>query len=173
MFMTVDLPGLMAAQKTIAGRPKWERSDATWFCLTGSLEIGGATVPGFELRGGAGQSQPDRAVRMQLQYQPARGPCVPMARAEWRPGSVHTNKAIGPSELQMLRISGTHIHDFDLNWLPEQDRMREGNLPVARPITPDLQSFEEFLVFVGQVFKISDIQKVERPSWQEPGLFGI
>src|SRR4051812_43283822 len=99
-IMSVDLPGLMAAQKTIAGRPTWERSDATWFCLTASLEIDGATVPGLELRGGAGQSQPDRAARMQIQYQSARGPCIPLARAEWRPTSVHTNKAVGPPELQ-------------------------------------------------------------------------
>jgi hypothetical protein len=110
---------------------------------------------------------------MQIQYQPTRGPCTPLARAEWRPTSVHTNKAVGPPELQMLRISETHIHEFDLNWLPDKDRMREGNLPVARPIRPDLQSFEDFLVFVGKAFRISEIQKVERPSWQEPGLFGI
>ncbi len=86
---------------------------------------------------------------------------------------VHTNKAIGPPELQMLRISETHIHEFEHNWLPDEGRMRVGNLPVARPIRPDLQSFEEFLVFIGEAFRISGMQKVERPGWQEPGLFGI
>jgi len=171
--MAPDLPGLMAAQKAIAGKPAWERSNAAYFCLTASLEVDGATIPGLELRGGARQSLPDRAVRMQIQLQPPRGPCIPLARAEWRPTSVHTNKAVGPLELQMLRISETHIHDFDLNWLPEHGRMREGSLPVARPIRPDLQSFEDFLVFVGQAFRISNMQKIERPSWQEPGLFGI
>jgi hypothetical protein len=87
--------------------------------------------------------------------------------------SVHTNKAVGPPELQMMRISETHIHEFEHNWLAEEGRMRVGSLPVARPVRPDLQSFEDFLVFVGKEFRISEIEKVERPSWREPGLFGI
>ncbi|WP_256807137.1 hypothetical protein [Bradyrhizobium sp. Bra64] len=171
--MALDFPGMMAAEKTLSGRPKWEQSDSVWFCLTGSLEIDGVTIPGLELRGGACQNLPDRAVRFQVQYQPARGPCSHLSRAEWRPMGVHTNKAIGPPELQMLRISETHIHEFEHNWLPDEGRMRVGNLPVARPIRPDLQSFEEFLVFIGEAFRISGMQKVERPGWQEPGLFGI
>jgi hypothetical protein len=73
----------------------------------------------------------------------------------------------------MLRISGTHIHEFGHNWLPSEGRMRVGDLPVARPITPDLQTFEDFLVFVGKEFRIADMQRVEKPSWQEPGFFGI
>jgi hypothetical protein len=171
--MTLDLPGLYAAQKVLSGKPKWEQSDSVWFCFTGSLEIDGVTIPGLELRGGACQSLPDRAARFQLQYQPPRGPCTHLTRAEWRPMSVHTNKAVGPPELQMMRISETHIHEFEHNWLAEEGRMRVGSLPVARPVRPDLQSFEDFLVFVGKEFRISEIEKVERPSWREPGLFGI
>src|SRR5258708_441458 len=139
--MAFDLPGINAADKVLSGRPHWEMPDSVWFCLTGSLEIDGATLPGLELRGGACQSLPDRAVRFQLQFQPPRGPCIPMARAEWRPMNVHINKAVGPSELQMLRIHETHIHSFDLNWLADEGRMRIGNLPVAKTIRPDLQSF--------------------------------
>ncbi|WP_299720300.1 hypothetical protein [Tardiphaga sp.] len=171
--MAFDLPGLNFAQKTLSGKPKWEQSDSVWFCLTASLEIEGATVPGLELRGGAAQSLPDRAVRFQIQYRPPRSHCVHLGRAEWRPIGIHTNRAVGPPHLQMMRIGETHIHEFEHNWLPEEGRMREGDLPVARPVRPDLQSFDEFLVFVGKEFRISEIHKVERPSWQEPGLFGI
>ena len=171
--MPIDLPSLVAAEKTISGKPKWEQSDSVWFCLTASLEIDGVTIPGLELRGGACQSLPDRALRMQIQYQPPRGPCTHLSRSEWRPLGVHTNRAVGPPELQMLRISETHIHKFEDNWLPNEGRMRVGDLPVARPIRPDLQTFEDFLVFVGKEFRISDIQRVERPNWREPGLFGI
>ena len=165
------LPELFHTEKAIAGKPTWQASDSTWFRLTCSFEINGETPEGLELRGKAIQTLPDRAVCFHLQYYPARGPCTPLARAEWRPMSPHTNPNVGAFPL--MRIVGSHIHAFDLNWLPELGRMRAGNLVTARPLNRDPASLDEFLAVVGEEFRIKNLEKIERPPWRLGDLFGI
>lgn len=126
---------------------------------------------GMELRGKALQTIPDRAVCFHLQYYPARGPCTPLARAEWRPLSPHTNPNVG--KYPLLRIEGSHIHAFELNWLAELGRMRAGNLVIARPLNPDAATLDEFLAIVGKEFRIKNLNVIERPPWRLGDLFGI
>lgn len=164
------LPKLFETQKNISAKPQWQQADSTWFRLTCSLELDGGTVEGLELRGGAMQTLPDRAVRFHLQYYPAKGPCTGLARIEWRPLGVHTNPNFG--ELPMARFSGSHIHPFDANWLPEFGRMRAGNLITARQLNPDPESYEELLAIVGKEFRISGLDRIGRPSWRLGDLFG-
>lgn len=128
------------------------------------------TLEGLELRGGALQTTPDRAVTFHLQYYPAKGPCIPLARLDWRPFAPHTNPNVG--EQAMLRIEGSHLHGFDLNWMPEFGRMRTGNLPIARPLNPDPKTYEECLALVGREFTIGGLERVEMPPWQIGDLFG-
>jgi hypothetical protein len=83
---------------------------------------------------------------------------------------VHTNPNSG--EQPLMRITGSHIHPFELNWLPELGRMRAGNLMIARPLNPDPASYEELLAIVGKEFRISGLDRIERPSWRLGDLFG-
>jgi len=165
------LPKLVEASKAIAGKPQWHAPDSTWLRLTAALDIDGGTVEGLELRGGATQTLPDRAVRFQLQYTPPRGPCTPLVRVEWRPLAPHTNPNIG--EHPLMRIAGSHVHPFDLNWLTEFGRMRGGNLVTARPLNPDPASYEEFLALVGKECRISGLERLEKPTWRLSDLFGM
>ena len=133
------LQKLFEAPKKISGKPQWHQADSTWLRLTCSLEVGGGTVEGLELRGGAIQTLPDRAVRFHLQYYPAKGPCTGLARIEWR---------------------------------PEFGRMRAGNLVIARPLNPDPTSYEELLAIVENEFRISGLDRIDRPGWRLGDLFG-
>ena len=170
----IDLRELVEAPKTLPVRPAWVATDSTWFDLNGSLDLAsGETVQGLELRGGACQSLPDRAVRFILQHYPAKGQCVGLVRIEWRPLAAHTNPANCAPHLSMRRIVGSHIHGFDMNWLADLDRLRTGNLPVAEPLSIDPSSFQELLVVVGRELRITGLEKIEPPPWREADFFGV
>lgn len=172
--MSVDLREMLESSKTLPVRPAWEVPDSTWFCLNAPLDLAsGETVQGLELRAGACQSLPDRSVRFMLQHYPAKGQCVGLVRIEWRPLSAHTNPANCAPHLSMQRIVGSHIHGFEMNWLPNEDRLRSGNLPVAEALSVDPLSFDELLVIVGKEFRISGLEKIEPPPWRGADLFGI
>lgn len=164
------LPALFQNPKKVIGRPIWQATDSTHLRLTCALEVNGMTVEGLELRGGALQTRPDRAVSFHLQLYPAKGPCTPLTRVDWNPLTTHTNPNVG--NLPMLRINGSHIHSFDLNWLPEFGRMRSGNLPVARPVNANPRTYEELLVLVGKECRINGLCRVEAPPWRIGDLFG-
>ena len=162
---------LYNSDKALPYRPRWEPTNSTWFRLTSALEIDSVVVEGLELRGGACQSLPDRAVRFMLHYRRSNKIPTPLGRIEWRPLQPHTNPAGGPYPL--MRISGSHFHSFRLNWLEQDSRMRAGNLPYAQPLNHEPNSFEELLAFAGKEFRIKNLEMIERPPWRMPDLFGI
>ena len=170
--MAQDYPTLFRATKTIPVKPHWDSTDSTWFRLTGSLDIDGVTIGGLELRGQALRSVPDRAVCFQLQHFPAKGTTMVLSRVEWHPVRPHTNPKAGPDHLQLQRFHCSHIHRFEDNWLPKQDRTRAG-IKVAEPLVPDPTTFQELLMLVGKEFNISGIDKIEAPSWPVETLFGV
>lgn len=172
-MVPADLPRLAKCEKTIPIRPRWVEADSKRFTLVASLEVDGESIEGLGLRANALITIPDRAVCFQLELHPARGPCVPLARVEWRPLRPHTNPKKGPSELQLLRLTGSHVHEFDLNWLEKQGRMRTGNLPVARPVVEDPTNFDSLLVLVQKEFRINSLKAVQPPPWRESTMFGV
>jgi hypothetical protein len=159
----------MAATKAISFFPGWslpDEADYIWF--DAPLEIGGVTEVGFVLHGGCYRNQPDRHVTMELRVGRIPGrKCVPLKRVCWRSLTGHTNKrGMGPPNLAGKRLTNSHHHSFDLNWLPNENRMRSGNLPLAMDMGSGLESFQEVMVFVGIAFKISNIEAITPPEWQ-------
>lgn len=63
-----------------------------------------------------------------------------------------------------MRVGETHVHSFELNWVPSERRMK-GRLPCAEPIDPEPQGFEELREYVGNLLRISNIKLVPRPNW--------
>jgi hypothetical protein len=110
-------------------------------------------------------------VRFMLHYRPSNKAPMPLGRIDWRPLQPHTNPAGGPYSL--TRISASHFHTFQLNWLEREGRMRTGNLPRAQPLNRDPETFEELLAFVGKEFRINNLKMIERPPWRISDLFGI
>jgi len=163
MVSSFDLPTLVAAEKQLDRRPAWHPEHCEFVV---PLSVSGITVGGLELRGTGSFTALDRNIMFQLEHSPAGRKRIPLWRCEWRPFSPHTNKAIGPQELHFLQLPGSHEHPFYLNWLEHEQRMRTGNLPIAKEITPDPASFEEFLDFCGKQFNISNMNIVPAPEWR-------
>lgn len=44
------------------------------------------------------------------------------------------------------------------------------NLPCAMPIEPEPKTYEDFLVIVAKEFRIANLQRLEKPPWQEGEL---
>lgn len=168
----VDFPALVQCQKQVAIKPQWEPTDSTWFKMACALDADGMTVPGLELRGIAHQTLPDRAVTFHLQHHPPRGQCMHLARVDWRPLGFHNNPDCGPKHLRLARIDCSHIHRFEHNWLADWERVRQ-SLPIAEVIDPDPEGFEGLIALVCKEFRISGLERLERPNWRMSDLFGV
>jgi hypothetical protein len=159
----------MEAEKTIVSFPGWSEPDESnyiWFDVV--LEVGGVVDAAFTFHGGCCQTIPDRHLTFELRVrrQPGRR-CIPLARICWRSLTGHTNRrGVGPPELAGRRLSSSHYHSFDLNWLPNGGRMRGGNLPLAMNLRDGLDSYAEVREFVGSAFNINNITVIENPLWE-------
>lgn len=165
--MTLSIPEIMNSIKQLSVSPEWGvRDNYSEFLVP--LEIEGVTFQGLELRAKAYGSDPNKEVTFQIEYHPVGVKIGALSRFDWRPKSRHINKGVGPIELhyRKFELYETHFHDFDLNWLGHENRMRSGNLPVARPIDEDPNSFEELTILVENLFKVDGLKDISRPLWQ-------
>jgi hypothetical protein len=130
------------------------------------IDINGVTIEGLIFRATAMRTRPDENVTFQLEYTPPFGKTKggAFARVEWKPLRPHNNKMIGPAEYQNLPQSGTHNHDFFLNWDHSKSGVAKGLLPISTPVKPDLL-YDEIVAFVGKEFKISNINSLPKPEW--------
>ena len=160
-----SLPILANCAKKLSGMPRWQENGSAWKIARISLisEIEG--LDGLFLRLKAPNLRDGSGFLLQVEYQPgdARG-TEPLSRLEWRVG--HTNPNLGPPEYRLLECPGTHFHSFDLNYIDGEDRMRRSNLPLAEPVEPDPDTFEELLAFGRKSLRISDLDEISRPEFE-------
>ena len=109
---SVQLVEIVETPKLLSGVQAWISREPDQFTLVSPLEVDGVTLPSVQLRMRAIPSLPDRAVMLQLEYNPPKGRNERLIRIEWRPLSAHTNtgRAPGPHRFQIIRTS--HIHRF-------------------------------------------------------------
>ncbi|WP_264443781.1 hypothetical protein [Novosphingobium sp. JCM 18896] len=153
---------LVEEWKTIAGTVEWSSPPASEdgaIDFNVPLDIGETTVAGLALRGKAYGHLPDMAVTFQLEVgQDGMRTRVPLIRLDWKPRSQwHQN----PNK---TRISGTHAHPFEANWLEGEQRMRRGNLPWAEKVA-EFHAFSEVLDYAKNLFRINDIDLIPIPEW--------
>jgi len=164
--MSVDLKHYFESEKLLARRSKWIQPDSENLRLSCPLDIDGITVAGLEFCAYATRQFHNEGVRLQLQYLPPKGRSYPFCRIDWKPFHEHCNNGRGPADLKLLRMTGSHIHSFELNFIPETDTLRQHNLPIAEPLTPDANSFEDLLDFTAKLFRIGNMDWVSSPPWQ-------
>ena len=131
------------------------------------LEIDNITIEGLSLRVSCYQPFPDRAVTFQLEMGiPEKRTRLPLLRFDWRPlNSPHKNPRRGHSFAAGQLIFGTHFHQFSLNWVQADERMRSGNLPFAIQVEPDPTDFKSVLDDIRSLFRISNIDLIQEPGW--------
>lgn len=134
------------------------------------LEIDGVSYENLHLRGTCIEHLPEREVMFQLEVSSANERTrLPLMRIDWNPasgghGHSQKNTAI-PANIRGTFIPGSHFHPFAPNWLEDEQRMRESNLPIAVAISDSLQQFSDVLDFVKKTFRISDVSSIQTPEW--------
>jgi hypothetical protein len=164
-LVAVDLRELVESEKSIAVFTSWERR-AGYYRFFAPLDIEGVTIEGLELRGSTLVRFPDQSVTFQLQYQRTGARMMPLCRIEWRPIKPHDNKGVGPPEYRFLKLTGSHIHPFDLNLKMGTTPRTKDNLPVAIPLEPDPTDFHHLLEIAGQKLRITNLGSVPVPEWE-------
>lgn len=157
---------LVESWKDIPANTKWSEPDPFdgEMSFLAPLTIAGVTVGTFSLRGTCFVDRPDFDVTFQLETgihgQRTR---LPLARVDWRPlsGGHKQPKKNG----KRVMIYGSHYHCLHDNWLEEEQRMRETNLPVAQALESDPADFSELLDLVRIRFRINNITGLGTPKW--------
>jgi hypothetical protein len=165
----MTLPDLLKARKAIAQFPGWSEPEPEtgfiWFHAP--LEVAGVVEEGFILAGGCFRNIPECNVTFELRIAGPKRRRIPLARFEWQSlRGGHTNARRGGSPVSGTRVSDTHYHSFDLNWLHREGRMRLGNLPQAEDFEQPIQSFESLRQTIGNLFRINNIEIVNAPPWE-------
>lgn len=164
-------PQLIQATKSLVASPAWSvpEPDTKYVHFDAPLEINNVTELGLFLHGGAIKFAPDRNVVFEICLRDSKSRRrIPLERIEWRSlqGGHRNPRQRGPRGLRDHYCSASHYHEFDLNWVEAERRMRSGNLPIARDINPEPQSFEDLRAFVGKQFNINNIELVAPPEWE-------
>lgn len=166
----MPLPTLAAASKAIAQFPGWSEPEAeTGYCwFHAPLMLTGVVEQGFVLHGGYLKHVPEANVSFELLVsKPGGKRKIAIARVDWRAvRGGHTNPKRKGSPVSRLRVSPSHHHSFDLNWVEAEQRLRSGNLPMAEDIDQGIQSFESLRTTVGILFRINNIDVVTPPKWE-------
>lgn len=168
----MTLEDFFCLSKKIRRRPKWNpNSDTLRFEFTSVLEIGGVVVGGLELRAKAHKTELGRDVCFQLEYSPGSRTRTLLARIDWRPFHSHGNDACSDPLISLDIIQGSHFHDFTINYIKHEDRMKR-KLSLATRIDPDPRNFTELLAFSANALKIENMDVIAPPEWS-PDLFRV
>ncbi len=136
-----------------------------WFVAP--LAIAGVVQEAFALHGICLKYAPERNVAFEFKALGPKRRKIPLARYEWRSlRGGHTNPRRAGSPVSGQRVTATHFHSFDLNWLEAERRMRSGNLPQAVSVAEEPQSFESLREEVGNLFRINNMNVVLPPPWE-------
>lgn len=161
---------LFEAQKALVSVPAWSEPQGetrvSWF--DAPLDIGGVVEAGFILHSECRLDLPDQNVGFDLQIRLAgQKRKISIARLDWLSiKGGHSNPRRTGWPFSGIRAPATHYHDFEINYDETNLRMLGGDLPFARAITEQLQTFEQARDSAGFLFRINNIGIVQPPKWE-------
>ena len=165
----MPLPDLFNATKRLVLFPGWSPPEPeTGYCrFSTPLELNGVIEADFMLHGGIYKYHPDRHVTFELRVgRPGVKRKIPLARVDWRSlTGGHSNRRGPRVPWAGKRVGDCHVHGFEINWVEAEGRMRT-DLSQAEPLPAEVQSYESLRDFTGNLFRISNIDIVDRPDWE-------
>ncbi len=165
------LADLAAAQKTLSGTLDWTKpeTETGYIWLNAAMDIDGVTVAGLVLHLGCYFDRPDCSVTSEIRLArlPARR-SIPLMRVDWRSlQDGHSNRRQRGHALSGKRVSNSHIHAFEYNWMTAQGKMQSGNLPFADELERNLTTFREVCAYIGERFRITNTDVIPTPPWEQ------
>lgn len=164
-----DLPGIFHAGKRISFFPGWSSPEAetSYIHFDAPIEIGGVTETGLVLHGGCISNRPNCHVSFELRISKSPGRrSLPLDRLDWRSlEGGHSNPRRTNNRLSGIRVSETHLHDFELNYSAASQTINAGKLRIAREVEEPIETFEELRTYVGNHLRINNIELVTEPDW--------
>jgi hypothetical protein len=165
----MDYSHFVLARKELVTPPIWSESEQNTgvMRINAPLSVLGVMEEGLALHGLCKKYAPEQNVCFELKaYGPKHRP-ISLARFEWRTlRQGHTNPRRRGSPVSGKRVGRTHYHSFELNWLENERRLRNGSLPMADDFLPEPQSFEALIGVVGNLFRINNMNVVTEPPWE-------
>lgn len=163
--MDPDFQSLVDQEKTLGEDPEWffDSQDTKKLRLSVPLRIDGVVIEGLYLEGHCPADNQDIDITLNLAYKPAEGLSGALYRLDWNPLHTHGNKGLVSGEWKYKTIYGTHRHPFQENYTKGVKFMFDNNLPIAFPVADQLSNFREMLHYAGQLFRITDIQRISPP----------
>ncbi len=157
------------AQKAITlTQHKWQRGNReNSLSFSSALLVDGIIQEGFTLKGSAIKDLPNCHVSFVISHKGTSeyGKGVAIARADWKPLRIHNNRNFGEPEYRFLDQETSHYHDFTENYELGDEIWVDRKLPIAYPINPEPATFENFLEFTGEKFRIGNISSIPIPPW--------
>lgn len=161
---------ILEAPKTLLRAPVWI-PDGVYRRIVAPLAVDGVALEGLQIRGWYRPQRPERDVMLQLELQPAAGKQCPIERIDWRPSHKHSNNR-ERGGIPLGQFSGSHVHEFELNYFESESRMLSGNLRYARPLATEVNDFQNLLAFAESRFRVNGLSdKWPSPEWEHT-LFG-
>ena len=164
--MPVDVPAFFASSKSLTADLNWVVTPER-HSFEAPLEVDGMSLAGARVRGTVRPGVAQPAVMLQLELISSSNRVGGLDRLDWHPIHVHDNQGKGPLHLRFVKQNYSHHHQFELNWLETEQRLRAGNLPIAIPFEHPLSSINQVFEFAEQYFKISGLGRHQMPEWQE------
>ena len=151
------------AEKRIIAAAGWKQGQREReLKLSIALQTPKDLIAGLELRGNAILNQLDKNVTFQVTLD-IRGQIFRLERIDWRPQNPHVNR-FGPPGLRGLSVESAY-HSFDLNSTLDLETIVRGNLPIAKPLNPEPNDFNELLISLREYLSIMNAEEIMEPPW--------
>lgn len=160
-----DLCKAVAAPKRILAFPEWRRNGIS-LRLKANLEVDGIVLQGVTFLAQCNAERPDEQVTLNIlaEIKPKER-CI--ARIDWR-GLGHGNRDHLCGGYKFTDAGRTHFHDPALHRGIDFAELFDGenNLPIALPIHPEPDSFNDLLARAADLLHIQNLTDMPVPPWE-------
>lgn len=172
-----DLCTILSAEKSLVLTGGWSLDSRTSkrrapeLRLTAAIQMDGIAVRGLSFAARCNSERMDECVSLNLLTEWGLKPRC-FARIDWR-GGIHQNSHKVCDDLQFTDAGRTHFHDTSLHRHVDIPTLfgSKWDLPIARPISPDPETFRQLLEISSTLMHIVNLKEIADPPWRPRSSF--